>query len=200
MRCLIIMVMKNKILAKLPNQNFLTCSSEVKYIMDYTNQTKNIKRLEWSAIKPTDIDAFTIKKEVALDITFCPFKENTIKIEGISTEHTHCEGMLFPTTNNDDTWLLLLELKYPKFKNLGEHLKEAKDQLFKTLDLFRQQGIIKHNKLVYLISSAPKYTIRIPFNNFSMTSEELKLIRKEKKAIVKCTNEIIILNENKLKV
>ena len=93
-----------------------------------------------------------------------------------------------------------MELKYPKLKNLGKNLNDAKDQLFKTLDLFRKRSIIGPKKLVYLIYSAPKFTIKIPFNNFSMTSSELKKIRKEKYAIVKGTNEVKVLNDMKLKV
>jgi hypothetical protein len=133
-----------------------------------------------------------------LDVTFCPFKENTIKLN--KKELQHCEGILYPTENNEKNWTLLLELKYPKLKNLGANLKEARDQLFETLSLFRDQGIIEPRRLVYLISSAPKYSIRVPFNNFSMSSGELKKIRKEKNAIVKGTNGVEILSSFKLKL
>jgi hypothetical protein len=192
--------MRTKISTKFPGQDFPSCNSEHIYIMDYTNQTKNQKGIEFSKIKPNDIDSFKVKNPIKIEITFCPFKENTIKLKEDKKELSHCEGILFPTTNNDKSWILFLELKYPKLKNLGKNLNEAKKQLFKTLAIFREQGIIEPKRLVYLIISAPKYTIRIPFNNFSMTATELKNIRKEMYAIVKGTNEIEILNNTKLKV
>ena len=93
-------MMKNKILAEFPGQNFPSCNSELIYIMDYTNQTMNQKSLEYSIIKPNDIDSFNINNPIKQDITFCPFKENTIKLKGEIKELKHCEGILFPTINN----------------------------------------------------------------------------------------------------
>jgi hypothetical protein len=192
------MAMKNRILAILPTQDILTCNSDSKYIMDYTNVTKSKRGLEWSAIKPTDIAAFTIKKELIIDISFCPFRENTLLLN--NKEQSHCEGILFPTINNDLSWILLLELKYPKRKSLADNLNKAKEQLFKTLLYLRERNIIKKQQLVYLISSAPNHIISSPFNNFSMTPVELKNIKTEMKAIVRCTNEITIVNYTKIKV
>lgn len=193
--------MKNKIESKFPGQNFPSYGTEKIYIMDYTNQTGNVRGIEWSDSAPTDIEAFCINNsQPALDITFCAFKENTIKLSGETKERTHCEGVLFPTEDSRKTWIVFLELKYPKRKNLGSELKEARDQLLYTLELFREQGIIEEKRLVYLIFSAPKYVNQTPFESWSMQPDELKIIRKTKSAIMWGINRMEVISNESLKV
>ena len=135
--------MKSKIEAKFPGQDFPTYRTEKIYIMDYTNQTGNVRGIKWSDSAPTDIEAFCINNsQPALDITFCAFKENKYR-DWETKERTHCEGVLFPAEDSRKTWIVFLELKYPKRKNLGPELEEATEQLLDTLELFRGQGILK---------------------------------------------------------
>jgi len=198
-------MMKNRILAKFPCQDFLSYNTAVIYIMDYTNQTGNVRGIACSDTAPIDIEAFAINNTNLLDITFCVFRENTIKLEEKSKELSHCEGVLFPTVNSDKTWIIFLELKYPQKKeNLGSNLKEAREQLLFTLDLFRKQKIIEEKRLVFLIFSAPKYNQKskygIPFENWSMDPGELKEIRRTKYAIMRGINNIQVISNEKLKV
>jgi len=189
--------MKNKVLAKFPGQDFPSYNTAKIYIMDYTNQTENKRGIEWCDTVPSDIESFVVNNSSSLDITFCAFKENTIKLEGKET--SHCEGILFPTVNSDKTWITFLELKYPKKRNnLGSNLKDAKDQLLFTLDLFRKQGIIEKKRLVHLIFSAPKYTNQTPFENWSMSPSELKELRKTKYAIMRGVNSLEVVSNEKL--
>jgi len=193
--------MKNKIEAKFPGQNFPTYGTERIYIMDYSNQTGNVRSIEWSNSAPTDIEAFWINNsKPPLDITFCAFKENTIKLAGETKERPHCEGVLFPTENSFKTWIVFLELKYPKRKNLGSELKDARSQLLDTLDLFRGQGLIEEKRLVYLIFSAPKHINQTPFESWSMQPDELKNIRKTKSAIMRGVNSMEVISNESLKV
>jgi len=195
------MTMQNRILANFSGQDFLSRNTAEIYIMDYTNQTKNVKGLEWSDIVPVDINAFIIHNSSLLDITFCAFKENTIKLEKDAKELSHCEGILFPVVNSDKTWITFLELKYPQKKdNLGSNLKEARSQLLFTLDLFRKRGIIEEKRLVYLIFSAPKYGNKTPFENWSMEPGKLREIRKTKYAIMRGVNSIQVISNENLKV
>jgi len=192
--------MKNRILAVFPGQDFPSYHTAEIYIMDYTNQTKKVSGIKWCDSAPVDIDTFVIYNSTLLDITFCAFKENTIKLEEKAKELPHCEGVLFPTANSEKTWITFLELKYPKKKeNLGSNLKEARDQLLFTLDLFRKQGIIEEKRLVYLIFSAPKYTYKTPFESWSVEPSELREIRKTKYAIMRGVNSIQVKSNEKLK-
>jgi hypothetical protein len=191
--------MKNRILAKFQGQDFPSYNTEVIYIMDYTNQTENVRGIEWNDTVPIDIDAFVINNSSLLDITFCAFKDNTIKIKEKTKEFSHCEGVLFPTVNSNETWITFLELKYPQKKeNLGSNLKEAREQLLLTLDLFREQGIIEEKRLVYLIFSAPKY--KTPFKNWTMQARELRELQKTKYAIMRGVNNIQVISNEKIKV
>ena len=199
------MTMKNRISTKFPGQDFLSCSTAEIYIMDYTNQTKNVRGIEWSNVAPADIEAFFINNLPLLDITFCVFKENKIKLAGEKEELPHCEGILFPANNSGKIWITFLELKYPqKRSNLGSELKQARKQLLFTLDLFRKQGVIEEKQLVYLIFSAPKYNQKtkygIPFESWSMEPKELKEIRKTKYAIMRGINSFHVISNDKIKL
>jgi len=193
--------MKNRILNSFPGQDFPSYNTKEIYIMDYSNQTEKVRGIEWSDIAPVDIYAFVINNSALLDISFCAFKENTINLEGKAKELSHCEGILFPTANSDKTWITFIELKYPqKRENLASNLKEAREQLLFTLDLFRKQGIIEEKRLVYLVFSAPKYTHKTPFESWSMEPSELREIRKTKNAIMRGVNSIQVKSNEKLKV
>lgn len=193
--------MKNRIESKFSGQSYPTYDTGKIYIMDYTNQTGNVRGIEWNDSAPTDIEAFCINNsQPPLDITFCAFQENTIMLAGETNERSHCEGVLFPSENSVETWIVFLELKYPKKKNLGPELKEARNQLLATLDLFREQEIIEEKKLVYLIFSAPKYTNKTPFESWSMQPDELKKIRKTRYAILRGINSMEVLTNQSLKI
>jgi hypothetical protein len=194
--------MKSKILATFAatTPNFDNKNANKIYIMDYSHQTNKKRSVEWSNVVPTDIDAFFINNSALLDITFCVFQENT-KITGKKEDVSHCEGVLFPTKNSDKTWISFLELKYPdKIKNLSSYLKDAREQLLFTLDLFREQGIIEENRLVYLMFSAPKYSNKTPFESWCLTTEYLKNIKKTKFAIMRGVNNLQVISEENLKV
>jgi hypothetical protein len=121
-------------------------------------------------------------------------------VAGERGERPHCEGVLFPTHDTTKTWILFLELKYPKRNNLGSSLKEAREQLILTLALFRERGIIEAKRLVYLIFCAPKYSNKTPFESWSMRPEELKEIRRTGYAIMRGVNRIQVISDEKLKV
>jgi hypothetical protein len=202
------MVMKSRILTTFATTipDFYNSSAGEFYIMDYTNQTLKARGIECSNTAPTDIDAFIVNNLSLplLDITFCVFKENS-RIIGTTDNVPHCEGILFPTNDTDTTWITFLELKYPKKNNLAPELKEAREQLLLTLDLFREQGIIAEKRLVYLIFSAPKYNskqgkYKPPFESWSISSEELKKIRKTKYAIMRGVNNIQVISVENIKV
>jgi hypothetical protein len=169
------------------------------YVMDYSNQTDKKRGVEWTNSKPDDIEAFVIHNTPLIKISFVVFKDNT-KLTGTAIDIPHCEGILYPTTTSDKTWITFLELKYPKKKNLGEELQKAQKQLLQTLDIFRSQGIIDIKRLVYLIFSAPKYSKKTPFESWCMKPDELKEIRKTKFAIMRGINDIEVISAEKLKV
>ena len=198
------MTMKSDILEKFPGQDFTSYSAEKIYVMDYTKQTNGAKGIEWSDSKPLDIDSFVVNNSPLLDITFCAFKENTIKLRGEVKERSHSEGVLFPTINSGKTWIAFLELKYSNRKQLSDSLKKAREQLLAILDLFRKQGIIEKKRLVHLIFSAPKYNKEgkygTPFESWSMEPQELKDIRKKKYAIMRGVNEFEVVSSEKLKI
>jgi len=194
--------MENKISAKFTDLDFPSYNASEIYIMDYTDQTGGDRGVECRDDKaPDDIDAFIINNHSLLDISFCAFIDKKFKLkESAEKELSHCEGILFPTVNDNTTWIAFIELKYPKKReNLGSNLKEARQQLLSTLKVFREQEIIEAERLVYLIFSAPKYTFKTPFENWCMEPGDLRVIRKTKYAIMLGVNSINIISNEKIK-
>jgi hypothetical protein len=179
--------------------DFYADNAEKIYIMDYSNQTHKARGVEWANSKPADIETFIINNTPLANINFAVFRDNT-KLSGTTTDVVHCEGILYPTITSDKSWIVFLELKYPKNKNLGKELHGARDQLLQTLDLFRSHSIIDAKQLVYLIFSAPNYSYKTPFESWSMKPDELKTIRKTKYAIMRGVNNFEVISAEKLKV
>jgi len=177
--------------------DFSSKKSSTLYIMDYSKQTNKQRGVEWTDVEPTDITAFMIDNQSCLDITFAIFQENT-KVSTATEDISHCEGVLYPTTNSDNTWLVFLELKYiAKTKQLRQTLQHAREQLFSTVDTFRSLNIIDKEKMVYCIFSVPCHSM--PFTNWG-TPTELQNIRSEKKVIMRPSNNMIIESAEKVNV
>lgn len=177
--------------------DFYTDNAEKIYIMDYSNQTNKTRGVEWANTKPADIKAFIINNTPLAKINFVVFKDNT-KLLGTTTDISHCEGILYPTITSNKTWVIFLELKYPKRKNLGKELKSARNQLLQTLDLFRSYSIIDKKRLAYLIFSAPNYSCRTPFESWNMSPNDLREIRKTKCAIMCGINAVKVISTENL--
>lgn len=175
------------------------CTTSV-YIVDYTKSTSNKRELEAFSSNPEGIEAFHINNQPQICVEYAPFASNVLlNVEGKEIEH--CECVLFPEAYvPEKSWILFLEMKYREVaaKSSGQ-LKKASDQLFSTLQFFRDHGFISSEKLVYLIISFPKRK-QVPFENSLFTPTQLQTIRREQKAILRGINEVKIIDDQKLKV
>ena len=71
-------------------------------------------------------------------------------------------------------WVLMLEMKYSKEKNIKENAEDALDELEKTRDRLFEKGVLNHDEYrLYFNISFPEYTLREPFQSFLFGPDEL---------------------------
>ena len=191
------MGMKNKILNNFPHLAISIHSNDL-YVVDYTEQTKNLsikKTVKIQINKPDDIESFLIKNPLPEEIGTIVFDNNSFVDEN-NLPKTQCECVCFLNKNAESKpWLLFLELKYCLKKNAVKKLNEAKKQVFATMGYFKSKGIIAKKQFCYLIVSLPKQN-NSPFENFIMLPAEVARLKKEESIIFRGVNEVTIANDN----
>lgn len=112
------------------------------------------------------------------------------------TKAPQCECIIFADRNdNKKAWMLFLELKYCKEKNLFHRLTEGVSQLsdscnyiFKEIKLFQRKQF-----KIHLVISAPGITPLEPFDGFYFDQEARLTIKEKTGATLHVTNEAHIL-------
>ena len=71
-------------------------------------------------------------------------------------------------------WVLMLEMKYSKEKNIKENAEDALDELEKTRDRLFEKGVLNHDEYrLYFNISFHEYTLREPFQSFLFGPDKL---------------------------
>ena len=150
--------MKNKIIDALGNDK-LEHKENITYpqihIIDLTQRTNGKQSVEIYTTKPQDIKTLLIENPNSLDISSTFFKPQCFKDEH-GKEPENCEGVFYLTNSTDKTWVLFLEIKDSKAKNISNYFEKAKKQIIKVVEIFRDKNIISHNKKVYANISFPR--------------------------------------------
>lgn len=90
-------------------------------------------------------------------------------------------------------WLLLLELKYCKPRNLGNNSSKAIRQMASVLRKLEDEGIIDPRRYrIYFNYSSPANTRRQPFTNFVHTQSEALELVKQSGACLFGFNDLVI--------
>ncbi len=196
------MKMKNKILAAYPGSCFVSSEAPNIYVADFTERTESRRKIEIHENLPftpdgtTEMDCLHIENPIPLAIDFNLFDDNQFKDEH-QKDCPHCECCLFPSENDDKTWIAFIEIKDCKPKNISDYKNKMKEQILSSLSLFRKQGIIAETKKVYGIISCPRH--KTAFNDaiFVDRAEYKRLFHNHKISFL-VTNEISVLNNNRI--
>lgn len=162
--------MRSRISAAYPNSSFVNHDSNTIYIADFTRRTQNIRHVEVHSTQPLCpenpnnlMDCFKIMNPSNHDIEFNIFDDNQFK-DAQGNDIAHCEGCFYPSTNQEDSWIVMLEIKDCSVKNMVRYKKDVVDKIIKTKDIFKSCGIIiKHN--IFGIASFPRRN-KTAFNDY----------------------------------
>lgn len=178
-----------------------TIDTDYIYIADYADENNGIVVISDS--EPADISSVILNNtERRIEIHYDAFLDHALKINN-GTSEKQCECVLFPSTMNNEDWILFVETKYTDTEELAYgYPNEAIDQIGKTALFFRNKGIIRQDKHIQGIISFPKLVA--PFSSVYWTTGNALLKKSEyamshdihveisNSAIIKSVNELII--------
>ena len=153
--------MKSRILTAYPDSQFEQGNASVFYIADFTERTGSLRKVELHETIPQtpdgtqDMDCLTVNNPNRLNIEFNVFDDDQFKDEE-GRDIQHCECCLFPTENNDTSWLAFVEIKDCKLKNIAGYKEKVKEQIILTVQLFRNAKIVTEHQKIYGIISFPR--------------------------------------------
>lgn len=145
-------------------------SSDV-YVVDYTNSTNSLRKLEFHASEPDDIGSFHLINKHKINIYGVNFEKNPAFTKG----HKMCECLFTPVTDKKNPWVLLLEMKYcQNSDNIDEDSSNALTQLKESYQYLHDIGLLdcKLHK-IHLLVSIPDYSNKEPFTNFRVSQSEI---------------------------
>lgn len=155
------------------------------YIADFSERTQSVRGIEVHSNQPTfpvdtynGMDCFIIQNPGRIEVDINVFNDNQFKDER-GNDLRHCECCIFPSENHDESWVVMLEIKDCKPKNITEYKDDVIEQIISVTNIFRQKHIITDHK-VYGVISMPRK--KVSFNNtiFGMPPEYTRLKRQHK--------------------
>jgi hypothetical protein len=192
-------MMRNRILAAYSGSVFGTTNAPKIYVADFTKRTHNARGVEIHELLPkapndatTDMDCCIVINRNALQIDYNIFKDNQFKNEE-DEDMKHGECCLFPSTNNERTWILFIEIKDCKGSRIFKYKQDVKDKLILNVGEFRKHGIILDNNVYGVVAFPRKKTA---FNEMIISDyTEYKKFYKEYGIHFAAVNEISINND-----
>ena len=187
--------MKNKI-ASIFGEDKLVNKTDINFpqihVMDLTERTQSAKGLEIYNTKPDDMDTLLIENP-GLDISATFFKPQCFVNES-GKELDNCEGVFYLSNSNEQTWVLFIEIKDCKSKNISQYFKKTKAQVINVVQIFRDKNILSPNKKVYANISFPRRNKKEYYNQLIQVGEKKEFIERYK-IIIRGTNKLKIKNE-----
>ncbi|MCX4334570.1 hypothetical protein [Bacteroides acidifaciens] len=195
--------MRNKIRAHFPDAAITRRNVATFYVADFSERTNSSRKIEIHSTPPccpinpsNAMDCIEIRNPTTIDIDFYIFHDHQFKdLNGNDIEH--CECCFYPNTRNDKSWIVMLEIKDCKPKNISKYKIKVLDQIISTATIFRKKHIITSHK-VYGIVSFPRS--KVSFNNtiFGMPPE-YKALKKKYNILFSATNSIEVVSDSLIK-
>ena len=174
-----------------------TYSGNSLYLADYTEQTKTLEIQRSVEIfqntAPTDIDCFTLKNEVSMEVGYIKF-DNTSFTGPDGNALPQCECVVFPKTSEINSWIFFAELKYSnKAYNNNSNLRKAINQLYKTRTYYFLRRIFSKTNTCYLLASLPMQAE--PFVQTIISPTDLLRLKRKHNVVLRLQNHAKIQDD-----
>lgn len=195
--------MRNRIRLHYPETYITSRNVPIIYIADFSERTQGVRGIEVHNTQPIspensccEMDCAKLKNPSQIDINVNIFDNNQFKDEQ-GNDLRHCECCIFPSENHDKSWVIMLEIKDCKPKNISSYKEDVIEQIISATNMFRQKNIITTHK-VYGVISIPRS--KVSFNNtiFGMPPEYMSL-KKQHKILFAASNVIEITDNSAIK-
>ncbi len=160
------------------------------YVADYSEATRSHAGVVLAAEPFADIEYFCLRG-CRQPVTYVGvnLEEHRSFIRGIE----NCECFFASAMPCRRPWLLMLELKYCKPRNLGCNSSKAIRQMASVLRKLEAEGISDPRRYrIYFNYSSPANTRRQPFTNFVHTQSEALALVEQAGAYLFGFNELVI--------
>ena len=141
------------------------------FVADYTEYTASQVGVVMSETPFDDIEAFHLQSgRHPVSYLAVNLEEHPSFIKHIE----NCECFFMSTTPCDRPWLLFLELKYCKARNIGSHAAKAIHQMACVLRKLVDENVIDADRYrIYFNYSSPSNNRRQPFTHFMHTPVDI---------------------------
>lgn len=141
------------------------------FVADYTEYTASQVGVVMSETPFDDIEAFHLQSgRHPVSYLAVNLEEHPSFIKHIE----NCECFFMSTTPCDRPWLLFLELKYCKARNIGSHAAKAIHQMACVLRKLVDENVIDADRYrIYFNYSSPSNNRRQPFTHFMHTPADV---------------------------
>ena len=170
------------------------------YMTDMTNRSQNVRGIEITDYQQPSpnrkglMDCLVFHNPDILSVDCCIFNDHDIKKPRIGEDDEHCEGCMYPTLHDSASWIVFIEIKDCKAKNIKNYKKKAKRQIFNAVKMFHLKKIII-NEHIYGIISFPRQR-HINFNDTIFTDIlETKRLKHFTRINYYATNEVDIIDD-----
>lgn len=170
------------------------------FVVDYSNDDdKNIAR---RGVKIYNEDpcyehgAFQLIDDCGLDYFSVNFEHTPAFFTGDDGKKLRsCECMFMSCYAKKRKWVLLLEMKYSKEKNIKENAEDALDELEQTRDRLMEKGVLNNDDFrIYFDISFPEHTSMEPFQSFLFAQPDLLSYKEKQKVNLMGYNSVLIAN------
>lgn len=182
-----------------------TVSNSDSFVVDYTNDDdKNVAK-RGVEITPEDPGyahgAFHLIDGCGVDYFSVNFEHTpAFFTREDGKKLRNCECMFSSCYAKKKKWVLLLEMKYSKEKNIRENAENAIDELEKTRDRLLEKGVLNHDEYrIHFDISFPEHTSREPFQSFLFGPKELLDYKEKQKVNLMGYNRVLVANGAYLK-
>lgn len=177
-----------------------TVSNSDSFVVDYTNDDDKSVARRGVEITPEDPSyvhgAFHLIDGCDVDYYCVNFEHTPAFFTGEDgKKRRNCECMFSSCYAKKKKWVLLLEMKYSKEKNIKENAEDALDELEKTRDRLVEKGVLNHDEYrLYFDISFPEYTSREPFQSFLFGPKELLDYKERQNVNLMGYNRVLVAN------
>lgn len=195
--------MRSRIRLHFPDTDISSRESAFFYVADFSERTRSARKVEVHQTLPfcplnpeKPMDCVKIENEKSISIDFNIFSDDQFKdCDGKLIEH--CEVCFFPTINNHESWVALMEIKDCKSKNISRYKEKVIEQIVSTANIYRSKNIITSHK-VYGIVAMPKCKVSFNDTIFGMPPNYMEL-KKKHNILFLATNHVRIVSDTAIK-
>lgn len=175
------------------------------FVVDYTNDTKSKRKLEFLPEKPQAIECFELHNRQNITIYGVNFEKNSAYVAG----NPMCECLFTSQRANNRPWVMLLEMKYSERSTENSTIEQIKASVeANSMDAYLKlkraytylhdvKGLINPSlHKIYLVLSIPTHPEMEPFESFSTTQDASLSMFYELGVTVFAVNSVLIATPN----